>query len=254
MIMKKCTFVLFALIAFVGIISAEEYIDPQTKVIYTYEPGSGAAMVKEGREYARGADGEEMEMITEAGSPDVSGDLTILSSFIIGGQEYVVTNIGDFAFYDCERITSVTIPETLLFIGERSFCGCHNLIKVEISKSVTSIGENAFGACYNIVSIVSHIEEPFMTDGFNDYKYLTTSKVTLYVPKGCEAKYRDVKGWSNFTEIVEMEETNILSHKKIDQISTEDPIFDLRGQRLSCPSRNAIYIQNGKKKLIKGQE
>ena len=252
--MKKICLLWIALMAFVSIISAEEYIDPQTKVIYTYEPGSGTAMVKEGREYARGADGEEMEMITEAGSPDVSGDISILSSFIIGGQEYVVTNIGDFAFYDCERITSVTIPETLLSIGERSFCGCYNLIKVEISKSVASIGENAFGACYNIASIASYIEEPFMTDGFNDYKYLTTSIVTLYVPKGCEAKYRDVKGWSNFTKIVEMEGTNILSHKKIEQISTEDPVFDLRGQRLSHPSRNAIYIQNGKKKRIKGQE
>lgn len=249
--MKKFLFVMFAIMVFAGTALAEEYIDLQTKVIYTYEPGSGTAMVKEGREYAQGADGEEMEMITEAGSPDTTGDITILNSFTVNGNKYVVTKIGDFAFYGCEKISSVAIPETLLFIGERSFCGCYNLAKVEIPKSVTSIGEDTFGACYNITSIVSHIEEPFMTDGFNNFKYLTTFKITLYVPKGCEAKYRNVMGWSYFTKIVEMEETCISAHKEIEQINTKDLVFNLRGQRLSCPPRNSIYIQNKKKKMIK---
>ena len=242
---------MFAIMALARTASAEEYMDLQSKVIYYYEPGNGIAIVKDGREYAKGEYGEEMEMITEAGSPDATGDITILSSFTVNGQKYAVTKIGDFAFYGCEKISSVTIPETLLFIGERSFCGCSNLAKVEIPKSVTSIGEDAFGACYNITSIVSHIEAPFFTDGFNDYKYLTTSNITLYVPKGCEAKYRDVKGWSYFTRIIEMETTGIPTHKEKEQINTKGLVFDLRGQRLPSPPHNAIYIQNGKKILIK---
>lgn len=55
-----------------------------------------------------------------------------------------VTSIGDNAFYECNRITSVDIPDSVTGIGEYAFYYCKSLEWVEIPLSVTHIGREAF--------------------------------------------------------------------------------------------------------------
>jgi len=64
-----------------------------------------------------------------------------------------VTSIGDCAFRDCSNLTSVTIPRSVTSISERTFDGCTNLTSVTIPNSVTSIGDFAFYGCSNLTSI-----------------------------------------------------------------------------------------------------
>ena len=64
-----------------------------------------------------------------------------------------VTNIGDFAFYDCTSLTSITIPNSVKSIGYDAFYGCKNLTSVEIPNSVTSIDTYAFFYCRDLTSI-----------------------------------------------------------------------------------------------------
>ena len=55
-----------------------------------------------------------------------------------------VTNIGDFAFYDCKSLTSITIPNSVKSIGDGAFQDCSGLTSVTIPNSVMSIGTYAF--------------------------------------------------------------------------------------------------------------
>ena len=64
-----------------------------------------------------------------------------------------VTNIGDWAFYDCASLSSVVIPSSVTSIGSWAFRGCTSLTDVTIPSSVTSIGEHAFASCYSLTSI-----------------------------------------------------------------------------------------------------
>ena len=64
-----------------------------------------------------------------------------------------VTQIGYKAFYECEKLTSITIPNSVTTIGERAFSGCDSLTSVTIPDSVTTIGEDAFGWCENLTSV-----------------------------------------------------------------------------------------------------
>ncbi len=64
-----------------------------------------------------------------------------------------VTEIGEFAFYNCSGLTSITIPDGVTTIGVSAFHSCTNLTSVTIPDGVTSIGEDAFNSCSGLTSI-----------------------------------------------------------------------------------------------------
>ena len=66
---------------------------------------------------------------------------------------YKVVAIGNSAFYDCEKLSSVSIPSSITKIDNRAFQGCSTLSSINIPNSVTAIGESAFAYCSGITSI-----------------------------------------------------------------------------------------------------
>ena len=55
-----------------------------------------------------------------------------------------VTNIGQYAFFECASLTSVIMPDSVNFIGDRTFDGCLSLTSVTIPDTVNRIGWGAF--------------------------------------------------------------------------------------------------------------
>ena len=82
-----------------------------------------------------------------------SGDIVIPESITYNASKYSVTSIGDWAFYECSGLTSITIPNSVTSIGERAFSSCSGLTSITISNSVTSIGKYAFCLCTGLTSI-----------------------------------------------------------------------------------------------------
>ena len=63
-----------------------------------------------------------------------------------------VTIINDYAFYNCNSLTSIIITSGVTSMGEYAFLNCNSLTTVIIEHGLTTIG-NAFAYCYSLVSI-----------------------------------------------------------------------------------------------------
>lgn len=70
---------------------------------------------------------------------------------MVNGQS--VLSLGNEAFADCDRLTGVTIPDTVTSIGARAFEECKNLTSLSIPESVTSIGGEAFSGCRSLEEV-----------------------------------------------------------------------------------------------------
>jgi hypothetical protein len=86
-----------------------------------------------------------------------------------------VRGIGNYAFYNCTGLTSVTIPASVTSIGEKAFYNCYGLTSVTIPASVTRIGTEAFKYCYGLTSVTIPASVTSIGDGAFYYCYgLTT--------------------------------------------------------------------------------
>ena len=65
-----------------------------------------------------------------------------------------VTEIGDYAFGECDGLTKLTVPGTGVSIGQQAFYSCDGLTQLNISGRVDSFGSDAFAKCSNLQSVV----------------------------------------------------------------------------------------------------
>ena len=68
-------------------------------------------------------------------------------------KEKPVTAIGESAFEENTKLTSVTIPDSVVSIGNTAFKNCKSLGVVKLSKNLNSLGAGAFLGCTRLVSI-----------------------------------------------------------------------------------------------------
>lgn len=69
-----------------------------------------------------------------------------------------VTEIGEGAFWGCERLTAVTIPGSAAVIGADAFGECRGLAEMTLPASVARIGKGAFSYCAHLARVT--IENP----------------------------------------------------------------------------------------------
>lgn len=58
-----------------------------------------------------------------------------------------LTNIGNFAFYDCYRLSAVRLPASVTQVGMLAFCQCAGIVILELNSGLQSIGRSAFEQC-----------------------------------------------------------------------------------------------------------
>ena len=84
--------------------------------------------------------------------PDAyTGDGQLIIPDTIDGQ--MILALGDGCFADCTNLTSVILPNHLLYVGNDAFSGCTNLRGIYVSADCITIGDSAFSDCESLEAI-----------------------------------------------------------------------------------------------------
>ena len=99
-----------------------------------------------------------------------------------------VTTIEWEAFWDCSSLTSVTIPNSVTKISVGAFYNCSSLTSVTIPNSVTTIGSEAFSGCTNLQKVyIGNSVKTIGEDAFNNCTSVTQISSEAVVPPTCES-------------------------------------------------------------------
>ena len=91
-----------------------------------------------------------------------------------------LTSLNDYEFYDCESLTSITLPENITYIGYYAFAYCYSLSSINLL-SVTPPGLNWCAFC----------------------EIYSNNNIIISVPCGATGNYQNNDGWNVFSNYYE---------------------------------------------------
>lgn len=110
-------------------------------------------------------------------------EIVIPSSVSYKGVEYKVTAIGAQAFYECNLLVSVTVPDSVKDIGSQAFYNCSFLESVIFGENsqLNTIGDNVFFRC----SYLTNCDIPDKVTDIGEYAfYYCASLKSITLPDG----------------------------------------------------------------------
>ena len=96
-----------------------------------------------------------------------------MTSVDFGGSS--LTDIGNYAFFNCRSLTEVTIPDSVKSIGTSAFSTCDSLASLTLGAGLQTIGSCAFNNCSNIVGT---LDFPAAVSNIWDSAFENCSKIT----------------------------------------------------------------------------
>lgn len=116
-----------------------------------------------------------------------------------------VTSIGNYAFYSCNSLTSITVPPLVNTIGKEAFARCTGITSLTIPAAVISIGSQALWGCGNLINITTRNSIP-LTFGSSFEVFGEVNKSTCYlnVPYGTVTLFHNADQWKDFINIIEI--------------------------------------------------
>ena len=204
---RQLLFVMFMLLGCLSIQAADDGLITKQITIKLDEAGTLPNRIGGSKKYlitnlkiVGEVNGTDWLFIREMAGSDLCGDktggkLSILdlsdAKIVKGGSEYVFfgydssrrytsnDKLGDYAFYGCSGLTSLTIPSSVTSIGGEAFRDCSGLTSLTIPSSVTSIGDYAFFGCSSLTSLT--ITSSVTSIGNNAF-YGCSSLTSLTIP------------------------------------------------------------------------
>lgn len=142
-------------------------------------PEKAYDMEVDGILYLVNADAPQTVSVVRNEEKKYSGEVVIPSQVTYNGSTYQVTAIGPMAFYECNALTSVSIPSSVTSLGVLSFTACPALAKIYCRSNVPpTLYQDVFDAT-------------------------VLKNATLYVPAGCKDVYSTASKWKEFIHIEE---------------------------------------------------
>lgn len=158
-----------------------------------------------------------------------------------------VTTIGVYAFYYCEDLASVTIPDSVKTIKRFAFGFCTSLTSVTIPEGVTELGDEVFHSCENLttVSIPGSVSS-IGGDVFYNTPWLAQKRAEdpLVIINNVLVDGQTFQGYMAIPDTVTMIANNSCEHNaSLTDVEIPDTVTYIgRAAFYDCPSLTSIVI------------
>ena len=200
-----------------------------------------------------------------------------------------VTNMGEGVFRGCSSLESIVLPDNVSFIGGSAFKECTSLETIVLPSSLSVTENNMFSGCTSLKTVT--IPDGMTDVGSYMFKNCTSlneldlpesvNLIGWWAFSGCKLDYLVIRGELKYLDryVFDMMDTSTVVYTLASQVekikefysgvvlpleeytsgirSTEyssdknASVYDLQGRRMSGNPTKGIYIQNGKKYVVK---
>ncbi|WP_134395802.1 leucine-rich repeat protein, partial [Flavobacterium psychrophilum] len=185
-----------------------------------------------------------------ARNPDFSGVAVIPEIVTYNSENYIVTAIGESAFFPCQGLTSVNVGNFVRSIGKNAFALCSNLTSITIpNNTVTSIGDAAFERCSGLTSVT--IPNSVTTIGkgsFAGCSGLTSVTIPNSVTTIGDGSFARCSGLTSVTipnSVTDIENSAFFSCSGLTSVTIPNSVITInRGAFAGCSGLTSVTIPN----------
>ena len=179
---------------------------------------------------------------------------TIISNTYEDGKGIItfdkdLTSIGDYAFFQCENLTNMVIPNSVTIMGNSLFSQCFSLKNVIIPNSVTTIGDNTFAHC----SSLAEITIPNSVTSIGNYMFYGCKSLTeIIIPNnvisiGDQAFYQcySLKGFIIPNSVTTIGKFAFSQCSSLTNITIPNNVISIGHSAFGCSSLKNIIVETG---------
>ena len=171
-------------------------------------------------------------------------------------------------FEDCTSLSEVTLSPNLKEINQKLFLNCSSLAEIQIPEGVTCVLSNAFENCLSLkkIDLPESVDRfgnsPFsgckldslLIRGLIEHRWITTSifegmgtETKLYVRSSQVGIFRTVYKGPVYPLPSQTDGVSNIA----DAVDVSSALFDLQGRKLHGKPAKGVYIQNGRKYVVR---
>jgi hypothetical protein len=110
-----------------------------------------------------------------------------------------VNKICEHAFFECTKIETITLPESLEVLEDYALNGCESIINITIPERVTTIGEYCFANCSSLETLYLMPTTPPLLENI----YAIPEGVDIFVPSESLDLYRTAEVWRRLADAIQ---------------------------------------------------
>lgn len=138
-----------------GVISVGDYAFAFCDNLETIELNEGLQIIGEGAFYGYNSTNKIKSIIIPSTVTEIEKNsfrsCQNLENVIFSGDN--ITTIGEYAFLECTKLSSITLPNSVTNMGSSVFEDCISLKSVKLSNGLTEIPSNCFNGCSSLTAI-----------------------------------------------------------------------------------------------------
>ena len=178
------------------------------------------------------------------------GEVVIPAEIQVGSLTVPVIGIGEDAFYGCDDVTGVTLPDGIKIIERSAFESMSRLREILIPDSVKYIGESAFSDCENLKKVllpsqIKYLPED-MFESCGALEEILIPPSVKSIGDGCFAACTNLKNISLPEGLERIESRAFHLCESMEQIHIPSSVKEIGQETFySCQSLKSIVLPEG---------